>query len=436
MDPQMEIQIPKNNIPRINDYFGVWSIHSQIFSSMFLSLKDMDLVSHIQNPVAFSAMEDDLSFVWETPNENKLGIINISGLMMKYFSSLSDSTSTVLVRQRIRAFAKDDEISAIILNIDSPGGTVSGTQELADEIKRAREKKPVYAYIDDMGASAAYWIASQAQEIFANKTALVGSIGVFSVLTDSSVAAAQDGIKVHLITTGEFKGAGSPGVPITENQISDYQGIVNDMQKYFLEAVSTGRPGLAVDQVSDGRVFLAEAALALKLIDGISSFSEFIKYVENISISNKPVGKGVAKVMAEKATIEQIEAACSGASPDFILKQFKSGATIEAAQSAYIEELRAISQTQEKVIKQKDDELSKKKVTGVVPVNLSGKVAGEEDSSFGDPIDAYNQKHEELVKAGKSASQAHKILIKRDPELYKAYIDAYNRKYNPRWKED
>jgi protease-4 len=128
-----------------------------------------------------------------------VAVISLTGKLMKQQASMGGGTSTVQARRDIRAAASDPDIGAILLRIDSPGGTAAGTKELADEITAAKTKKPVWAYVEDMAASAAYWAASQASRIIANETALVGSIGTYGVVQDTSGMAAMEGVKVHVI---------------------------------------------------------------------------------------------------------------------------------------------------------------------------------------------------------------------------------------------
>ncbi len=200
-----------------------------------------------------------------------IALVKIAGSMMKSASSMG-GTSTVQVRRDIRAAAADSDVSGILLAIDSPGGTVAGTDDLATDVRAARRQKPVYAHIDDLGASAAYWVASQADKIYANSpTALVGSIGTMAVVYDMSKSAEAEGIKALLFATGPLKGAGTPGTAVSEEQAAYFQELTDQMQSSFDAAVKRGR-GLTDKQLADvrsGGVFTAESAMGKKLIDGV-----------------------------------------------------------------------------------------------------------------------------------------------------------------------
>ena len=203
--------------------------------------------------------------------------ISLRGHLMKGLSKFG-GTSTVMTRVALRAAVSDADVRGIMLHIDSPGGTVAGTADLADEVQAANAKKPVHAYIEDLGASAAYWVASQTQRITAGRTARVGSIGTVAVIEDSSGEAEKAGVKVHVISTGDFKGAGTPGTEVTDEQLAYVQEMVDDLNGHFLQAVMQGRGMLSEDvqNVADGRVHIAIKAWAIGLIDEVGSFGDAV----------------------------------------------------------------------------------------------------------------------------------------------------------------
>jgi len=207
----------------------------------------------------------------------KVALININGVMMKGFSKFGGA-STLEVRQQVRSAVKDSSIEKILLKIDSPGGSVAGTAELAEEISRAAAVKFVHAHIEDTGASAAFWVASQANIITANKTAEIGSIGTFTVIEDTSGAAERAGVKVHVISTGDFKGAFAEGAPVTDDQLADVQERVNALNEFFIADVAKGRnmPDVSVRSLADGRMHIAQAAQALGLIDIVMQFDDVV----------------------------------------------------------------------------------------------------------------------------------------------------------------
>lgn len=259
--------------PRLGDYLGLWLHEPGRFLAQWQLIQREDIRAHMaeRRPEITSA----LTTVPGRGGKN-VGIIRMSGLLMKGQSSLG-GTSTVQLRRDIRQAVSDPGISGILLSIDSPGGTAPGTADLAAEVRAATRKKPVWAHIDDMGASAAYFVASQANVIYANEpSALVGSIGTVQVVVDSSAKAEKEGVKVHVISTGPMKGAGMPGAPVTDEQLAHVQSLVDGMQTGFDEAVKSGRGITSAElaNVRTGAVFLARDARGLKLIDGIKSLDQ------------------------------------------------------------------------------------------------------------------------------------------------------------------
>lgn len=259
--------------PRLSDYFGVWCFEPERFFAMWRTVKVTDFAAHVAAgpPPRVTTTE----MVAGTGGRH-VAVVKAAGTLMKQQSSLG-GTSTVQLRRDIRAAAADPNVSAILLAFDSPGGTVSGTADLAAEVNAARRKKPVWAHVDDLTASAAYWVASQADAVYANSpTALVGSIGTLMTVYDASKAAEREGIEAVVFATGPLKGAGTPGTAISEDQRAYFQGIVEGAQTHFDAAVRKGR-GMSAAQlaaVRTGGVFSAEEAVGLKLIDGIRSIDK------------------------------------------------------------------------------------------------------------------------------------------------------------------
>lgn len=203
-------------------------------------------------------------------------VIEVSGPMIKGGSKYGGA-NTLALRKAIRATTQDSTVEGIMLLVDSPGGTVAGTDELAQDVATAATVKPLHAHIDDLGASAAYWVASQASRISATRTSEIGSIGTLAVIEDVSEAAANEGIKVHVISTGAFKGAGVPGTPITDEHLAYLQERVNQLNETFVMSVARGR-GKHVQTVKekwgDGKVWLAGQAQEMGLIDNVESFDD------------------------------------------------------------------------------------------------------------------------------------------------------------------
>ena len=225
------------------------------------------------DPIAGSfADAGNAEMVYEV-HDNKAFIL-ITGVIMKSVPAAvrwlgMEATSTLEVSAAIEAAERDPEVGEIVFIIDSPGGTVAGVQQLADQMRNI--EKPTTAAVSDMAASAAYWLASQTDEIEANATAMIGSIGVYSVMIDTSAAYAEAGITVQVVRSGQHKGAGVDGVPISADDINEEQRMIDQLSHMFAASVARGRDLTAaqVANLATGQVWLAHDALAYGLIDQI-----------------------------------------------------------------------------------------------------------------------------------------------------------------------
>lgn len=345
----LTLNVNRGAIPHFDCWIGAWAMHEPNFHAIREQLSALNLTVHLANSEqnrieAIERAEDAFS-----TTEDGIGVINVEGSMMKHASSFSSSCSSVMVRRTLNRMAADENIRGIIMRIDSPGGTVAGTKELADAIASAKTKKPVWAYCNDLTASAAYWIASQCTRIEANPTALVGSIGTYCVVMDSSQAAESEGLKIHVVRAGEFKGMGTPGTEVTDDHLAELNAQVKALNTFFLDAVSTGR-GMQMDQVSkiaDGRVHIAAEAKNIGLIDDVSAFEDFFeRFSSSVSAPGSPVSHQeeidmTSENTAKPATLAEIDAKFAKASADMKLAWVRSGFTLAQCQESYCELLQA-----------------------------------------------------------------------------------------------
>ncbi len=190
------------------------------------------------------------------------------------------SVSTQVFAQALRQALADDTVSQILIDIDSPGGSVYGVSELADEIAAARTQKPVVAIANSLAASAAYWLGAQAAELYVTPGGEVGSIGVWQAHFDYSQALAAEGVTPTLISAGKYKVEGNPYAPLDEEAQGFMQSRVNDYYGAFTKAVARGR-AVPIAQVREGmgqgRVLGSEAALAENMVDGVATFDDVIR---------------------------------------------------------------------------------------------------------------------------------------------------------------
>jgi signal peptide peptidase SppA len=154
--------------------------------------------------------------------EDGIGVVAIEGPILRkpdlFARIFFGATGSEDIGAALREAGSRDDIKAVFLNIDSPGGTVAGTPELAAAVASLNKQKPVYAFSSGLMASAAYWVASQASAIYATPSAQVGSIGVVQAVIDNSAALDKAGIKVEVFSVGKYKAMGAPGTPLTDDQ--------------------------------------------------------------------------------------------------------------------------------------------------------------------------------------------------------------------------
>lgn len=188
--------------------------------------------------------------------------------------------STEAFAQSLRAAVADDSIGGVLIDIDSPGGSVYGVNELADEIYAARSKKPVVAIANSLAASAAYWLGSSASEFYVTPGGEVGSIGVLAAHEDLSKKFETQGVKTTLVSAGKYKAEGSPFEPLGQDARDALQARVNEYYAGFTRAVARNRGTTAAtvrNGMGQGRVVNAQTALAENMVDGVATFDQVVR---------------------------------------------------------------------------------------------------------------------------------------------------------------
>lgn len=181
--------------------------------------------------------------------------------------------------QDFRAAVRDPDVGAIVLDIDSPGGSTAGIQELSDEIHAARGQKRILASVNALGASAAYWLASSAHEIAVTPSGHVGSIGVLGVHMDASAQAEAAGVKVTLVSAGKHKAEASEFTPLTAGAEAHLQSIVDDRYTAFVNAVARGRrvsQKAVRNGFGEGRLVTATEAVKQGMADSVETMDSVV----------------------------------------------------------------------------------------------------------------------------------------------------------------
>lgn len=194
----------------------------------------------------------------------RVPIEGIIGKHMSLMETICGGCDLAVVQKGLEQAIADPDIETIVLDINSPGGTVTGVPEFAAMVRRAREVKQVFTFTETLMCSAAMWIGAQAEMIFATPSARVGSIGVYRTWLDDSAALAQDGLKRELFEAGAHKAAGLR--PITEEERALFQAEVDQIHADFKAEVLSQRPGVP-DTAMQGLVYWGESAQANGLVD-------------------------------------------------------------------------------------------------------------------------------------------------------------------------
>jgi signal peptide peptidase SppA len=223
-----------------------------------------------------------------------ISVIPIGGVLVPKASPMTDAsgmTSYDHLSAQVNAAIADPSVRGILLNVDSPGGSVAGLTEAADVIRQARDVKPVYAIANTLAASAAYWLAAQAEKVFATPSADVGSIGVFAMHQDMSKAFEDAGISPTLISAGRYKTEGHHAAgPLSQEAQARMQAVVDARYQTFLGDVAIGRMTTKADVAAnygEGRVLTADEALQAGMIDEIATYADVIGMMVT-DISTRP----------------------------------------------------------------------------------------------------------------------------------------------------
>lgn len=205
-----------------------------------------------------------------------IAVIHIDGIIAGTGSAMDGVISPEEFLGKLDQAASDANVKAVLLRVDSPGGTVAASQEIATEV--ARFEKPVVVSIGDVGASGAYMVASQCDEIVANRTSTVGSIGVIAEIPNVAGLLEKVGVEFTVLTAGEFKDAGSPYRSLSASETALIQGEIDFAYDEFISIVAEGRdiPEAEVRKMATGWAWSGVRAKEMKLVDTLGTYSDAI----------------------------------------------------------------------------------------------------------------------------------------------------------------
>lgn len=213
----------------------------------------------------------------------RVAVVNVFGAISQRASGLEEASGGVSAEKlaaTVEDLADQKDVGTIVMNYDSPGGSVYGIPEAAARIRAVAAEKKVVALANPVAASGAYWLAAQAREVYVIPSGQVGSVGVLMAHEDYTKAEEMRGIKTTLIGSSEYKTEGYPTVPLTESAVQDIQAKVAEYYGMFVRDLAKGRGVSEAAVRSDfgkGRMLLAKAAVDAKMVDGIATFEQLVK---------------------------------------------------------------------------------------------------------------------------------------------------------------
>jgi capsid assembly protease len=248
--------------------------------------------------------------------QDGVAIISLSGVLSKrmgLFSQISGGQSYQSFQSDLQQAVDDPDVQSIIIQVDSPGGAVDGTQAAADAVYAARESKPVCALVDGEMCSAAYWIGSSAAKSYiSSDTDVVGSIGVVTQHVDTSNLEHQRGVKITDITAGKYKRIASQHAPLSPDGRNAIQEQLDHVYGVFVDAVARNRgvdADTVVNKMADGRIFRGQQAINAGLVDGKMTLPKLVQQMKSQKGSARmgapittPTPKGKPNMAAETET--------------------------------------------------------------------------------------------------------------------------------------
>ncbi|HSA62213.1 MAG TPA: signal peptide peptidase SppA [Nitrospiraceae bacterium] len=228
----------------------------------------------------------------------KVLLVEISGVISSQDGDGLMPTPSLIasVKEQLTRATQDENVKAVVLRINTPGGTVTASDIIHHELKmfKASRKIPIVASIMDVGASGGYYIAAASDTVLAHPSSVTGSIGVIMLTVNARGLLEKVGVEATAVTSGPRKDMGSPFRTMTTEERAIFQGLIDSFYQRFLTVVQEGRPHLQMDQIkklADGRIYTGDQAKELGLVDEIG-------YLEDaVAAAKKKAGLTEARVV-------------------------------------------------------------------------------------------------------------------------------------------
>jgi protease-4 len=228
-----------------------------------------------------------ISAYYFTHDEQRgISVIRMEGTMVTGQASDAETIGSEVVGRELRSAADDPMVEAIVLRVNSPGGTPAAAQEIIRDLDYAKSKKPVVVSMGDMGTSAAYYVSAHADRIYANPDTFTAGIGVIWRFSDISRWMDREGLNVSVVKSGSKKDMGTTSRPISDEEQQYAQKIVNESFENFITDVISHRP-ISRSDIDDGRVIRGEDAVRLHIVDEIGNLNDAIGGAKTMAESRR-----------------------------------------------------------------------------------------------------------------------------------------------------
>lgn len=244
----------------------------------------------------------------------RVAVLPIFGMIAPRLESMQVSergTAVTVLQQQFRALLNDDSVTAIVMQYDSPGGVANGIEEFGQEIFEAREAKikPIVSQVDSLAASAAYWLAVQAEEVIVTPSGSAGSIGVYMVHEDVTAMLEKLGVKRTLVKAGKNKAIGNPFEPLSDDARAYFQERVDDMNRMFVKAVARGRKvtqAKVSEDFGQGLTFHANDLVKRGMADKVASLKDTLeRFGVDVSPGMRPATVDMRRALAVGAKVTE-----------------------------------------------------------------------------------------------------------------------------------
>ncbi|MDD1699000.1 MAG: signal peptide peptidase SppA [Methanoregula sp.] len=226
------------------------------------------------------------AYYFSHDEQRGISVIRMEGTMVTGQAADAETIGSEVVGRELRNAADDPMVEAIVLRVNSPGGTPAAAQEIIRDLEYAKSKKPVVVSMGDMGTSAAYYVSAHANKIYANPDTFTAGIGVIWRFSDISRWMEKEGFNVSIVKSGSKKDMGTTSRPISDEEQIYAQKIVNDSFENFITDIISQRP-IARSDIDDGRIIRGADAIRLHLVDEIGNLNDAISGAKALAESRR-----------------------------------------------------------------------------------------------------------------------------------------------------